>query len=420
MAIENTIIFFFLRQTADIDHISPIIWRIAREASVTIKIVLYHDFSPHQLLYKRIDLSQDFRLQHLRSFSNVETLHFLTLCQRSGVHSSNLLEIAEHTLEKLFTDAVNTHKKMSVAFDWHFDALPLLTLKIAKKFGATTFMLPHAAGCLVERNRVMAEDDLGTATSKENWFCHPAEYEKYLDYDVFPSDLVATDASPSFPKDRVKVLGSARYCEEWIEYLSEICPPVPDAELDKGKLKIAVFPRSWRYPLNWQALANALSLIAELDDVSIIVQHHTRENDFLQNVSDNYRSIVPIPGKLRIVDYNVYSGSLIRWADITLSLCTSVSFEAVVLGKPVLELEYLHALRSHLAETYPQLEILSHDELLSAISAIQNGRREHQLTFDQRSDFIRSMIHCGDSAVLSRYKIALLESPSNLSVTTLP
>ena len=409
MSTHDTIVFFFLRQTADIDHICPVIWQLANQNACKIKIILYHDFSPHQLLYRKIDLTKDFRLQFLLQYPQIEIERFLSLCNVHGHPPDNLLEIAENTIEKLFNEAKLAHQKGSVVFDWHFDDLPSLVLKNAKRKGFTTFMLPHAAGCLVERNHIISEDDLGTKL-EEAPFIHPNDSKSYLDYDVFPNQLTATEACPIFPKERIPVLGSARYCETWIQKLSDFCPPLPGTDDDSNKLKIAVFPRSWRYPLNWSALGAALRLLADLDNVSIIVQHHTRENDFLNNISDNYREIVEIPGKLKIVDYNVYSGSLMRWADISLSLCTSVSFEAVVLGKPVLELEYLHTLRSYLAEEYPRLEILSHDDLLQAVTAIRSGSRQYVLTFEERVRFITEMVHAGDADVLSRYQ-ELLVSP---------
>ena len=49
---------------------------------------------------------------------------------------------------------------------------------------------------------------------------------------------------------------------------------------------------------------------------------------------------------LEFVYDDVHSGALLRWADVVIDVGTSVVFEAVKCGIPVLSVEYLHPSRS--------------------------------------------------------------------------
>jgi hypothetical protein len=105
---------------------------------------------------------------------------------------------------------------------------------------------------------------------------------------------------------------------------------------------------------------------------------------------------------------NIHSIYLMNWADVIIDLATSVVFEAVKGGKPVMAADYLHAGRSALAEFMPETELRCRDDVYKHIQGfLAHGCNSFYIE-EHRQRFIREMIDVGGKDVLSRY-VALLE-----------
>jgi hypothetical protein len=146
--------------------------------------------------------------------------------------------------------------------------------------------------------------------------------------------------------------------------------------------------------------------------IRLVVKHHTRPSgsDPLKPFYDELQK-KPI-GNLQFAFDDVHSGSLLRWCDAVLDVATSVSFEAVKVGKPVLSMEYLHAGYSTVAKIIPSTEMRCRDDVLETVrSLITNGGESYYQPFD-RQRFIGEMIDCPDDEVLPRY-VSFLEQLTN-------
>ena len=82
---------------------------------------------------------------------------------------------------------------------------------------------------------------------------------------------------------------------------------------------------------------------------------------------------------------------------------TSVTFEAVKLGKPVLALEYLHANRSTIAHYVKACDVQCRDDLYDWIEKFSQDRKAAFYNETERQQFIRGMIAAPDANVLTRY-----------------
>lgn len=110
-----------------------------------------------------------------------------------------------------------------------------------------------------------------------------------------------------------------------------------------------------------------------------------------------------------VVNDETHSVHLLAWADVIIDLATSVAYEAIRVGKPVLAADYLHAGRSAAALYMPETELRCRDDVHEIIcSFIKTGCQDFYVEA-HRQQFLREMLDVGGEEVLSRY-VALLES----------
>lgn len=105
----------------------------------------------------------------------------------------------------------------------------------------------------------------------------------------------------------------------------------------------------------------------------------------------------------------MHSTYLMNWADICIDLATSVVFEAIRCGKPVLAADYLHAGRSAAAVYMPETELRCRDDVYQKISDVLTKGRDGFYVEAHRQRFISEMLDVGGQDVLSRY-VMLLEA----------
>jgi TolA-binding protein len=254
-------------------------------------------------------------------------------------------------------------------------------------------MLPH--GDSPHHNRLIMTDNL---SYPEADIYGPGAL---ADYVVVPNSTCAMRYRNHLPASRIRTLGSPRYCKEWIKKLDTFAPTFNLASA-KGKCKIAFFLRSSAYPLFWEEIYWFILLITRFLDVHLAVVPHSRSqgSDILGQV---YSELEAEHDNLTIVEEDVYSGAIVKWADIIIDIGTSMAFEAVVRGKSVLCPEYLHATRAITGVYFPKAVANCRDDLLDMIVSRQNVPGHCWHSPDEAEIFIQDMIHVPDSHVLQRY-----------------
>ena len=233
---------------------------------------------------------------------------------------------------------------------------------------------------------------------------------KIFDRLVVPNELCAKRFEPFLPKQSIAILGSPRYCEEWLEKLTQLMPPSP-LERSEGKLKIVMFLRKANFTTFWEEVSEVIHLIAMFPDVELIIKPHTRSG-WKQSLTKS-KSIKRLVN-VKIADDQMHSIQLMNWADVCIDLATSVVFEAVRLKKPVLAADYLHAGRSAIAVYMPETELLCRDDVYEKIQQFRTRGIENFYIESHRQHFLDQMLDVGGKNVLARY-IALLESTATLN-----
>ena len=203
---------------------------------------------------------------------------------------------------------------------------------------------------------------------------------------------------------KLAVLGSPRYCDEWLAKLATLMPPSPLTRSD-GNLKVAMFLRKSNFSTFWEEVGEVVRIVAGFPGVELIIKPHTR-GGWQQSLTKDV-SLRRLPN-MRVAGGSLHSIHLMNWADVIIDLATSVVFEAVKVGKPVLAADYLHAGRSALAEYLPEAELRCRDDVYKHMEKFLTQGCGSFYIEEHRQRFLKEMIDVGDPDVLSRY-VALLE-----------
>ena len=399
--------FFFLRHNNDIDQIVPVIHKWLSNENIPTDIII---------LTKRKTLD-DFRINLLKEFNNARAIHIKDLFGKYRLaHYVNIYSLCfklriflrkYRTLRKLFNKLFKKDLKQIfedvekgiVVFDWIESFFPQEIVKMAKKKGLTTVSLPH--GDAPYFNYMEKKDDLNYTTWENK------KKTTIYDYLVVPNHLVYNRYKDSPEKDKIKILGSARYSDEWLNIISKSIPNF-EIEGSENKLKIVFFLRNTTFPIFWDEVVRTMKLIIQFPNVYLVVKHHPRDIRNAKQITKSLFRLYPdvkrnLGVNLKFIYGEVSSDSLIKWADIIIDLGTSVAWEPIKKGMPVLLPEYLHSSYSTVAHYIKASELKCRDHLYDTLKEFTENKNQEFYNEKERRKFIKEIIDVPDKHVLERY-----------------
>ena len=413
---------FFLRHYNDIDHVTPVIYKWTQSGHQCDVVLIGSMQFRRDFRIKYLSQLQGVRVAHMRElFSLIEyfkwRLQMLMLTRNVrrikmiGRLAEKLAErydekqrelLWRHTAEYLLNRCFGSENKGVVAFDWIERNSVIcvewveVVVAMAKERGFGTVSLPHGdsphASQLIRRGERRVEPDITFSEAK------------IFDRVVVPNELCSLRFRPFMRENQLAVLGSPRYCEEWLKILSGLMPPSPLVRSD-SRLKIVMFLRKANFTTFWEEVSEVVHLIAEFPGVELIIKPHTRSGWKQSLTTDS--SIKQLPN-VRIAGDDAHSVHLMNWSDVIIDLATSVVFEAVRAKKPVLAADYLIAARSAVAHYMPETELKCRDDVYEKINDFLAHGCDSFYIEEHRQRFLKEMLDFPDADVLPRY-VALLE-----------
>jgi hypothetical protein len=421
---------FFVRHFNDIDHMTPVAWKMIKDG---YPVAVY-------CMEPRYDIAGDYRLKFLKSLGAVvEYLH--AAGNRSGdpfynsllwlmkkcfkvqasyrarnFRNADILSIASEKMARIVGRLIyKLIRKMYYNTDWARSILEQSAakavcfdyvmprsyvvnafLKAAGEISVPILSLPH--GIQLYTNE--ATKPKATDTRRL------AKFTRF-DYIIAPNRLRKEILIKSgVPSEKITVLGSARYCKEWLEQNNKIVPKVLD---NKGrsadKLKVVLMPSKPQCRMDMARMINTFNILADLDGIEACIKPHTRTG----GSKDIYENI-QLPNAS-----NVLTAELCEWADVMLVVGSSVITEALMRGKPALYLKYLHT-NTTLAEEMDACWII-HDETELKGALLSLHADKTRLPYDEKNidRFISEIVHGGaaGSDVLEEYKKLIVSCASN-------
>ena len=348
---------FFIRHFNDIDHMTPIVWKMKKD---NYPVAVY-------CINPRYDIEGDYRLLFLRELGVTVDHIYNNFDQKSGwlhrmlrflflwVLSLNkkldpnrqdarpkLSAIVGWLTEKIgfqvyrltrrfyygsnwARHVIATSKAQALCFDHIKPQLYVLDvlLKAAKELSIPTLALPHGI-YLYTNEFVKIRSKPMERSDKFNRF----------DYVIVQNQLRKDVLSKAgVHADKIIVLGSARYCMEWMTQNNKIIPHrMKPNQSPSGKLKVVFMTSKPQCRMNISRMKDTLSILSSLSDMEVMIKPHTRIGEE-----------GPIFKDLRLpIASDVLSAELCEWADVVLVVASSIITEVLVRGKPTLYLKYLH------------------------------------------------------------------------------
>lgn len=448
---------FFLHHYNEVDHRAPIIYKLAKSTNKTVDVVVSGNIDENSdYRLKFLDEFDNVNITSLNDSSGTgrgESTRGLEIAAKlksfgrllptdipekvyNAVTQGNGKEQYQKKIESKLTE-LNLDENTILALDWSLNPMVEGVLN-AEKDGNLAISFPHGDSSyyttLTNRptlaNILPIESDYDGSVVQGKHFNDNVydknhfeeiiqseddstliEYlykntqprrEKYKKFDqvVVPNELTAHRWRPFIDHNSIQVLGSPRYCKEWINIISDLAPSYSPANAKDSELKLVFFLRSLPYFINPDIIKMTIIFLAQFSDIHLVVKEHTGGKLF-KDLSEKFDTDYD---NVSLLSNEVHSPSLLNWGDAFLSVGTSVTFQAIQQNKPVLELEYLHSNRTAAGHYMPTSVIRDFDELYDTICRLIDSGGELAIPESERGSFIENMVEPKGGDVLSNYR----------------
>ena len=401
---------FFVRDFNDIDHITPVVWKM-KQGNYPVAVYCinpeYDIQSDYRLnflkelgvkidfIYNAVDQQQGW-LHRILRFLVMLCLYNRKVSDRDGRQKLSFWSktFSRHAkrngyrlydiMRSKFYD-INWAKKFLdqsqarvLCFDWirpHKYVVESL-LKAARTMSIPTVALPH--GVFLYTN-----DSVQVGSKKEG------QFDRYIHFDhvIVQNRLFKETISKSgVTGEKIFVLGSARYCQEWMAQNNKILPRKINSADDKsGKLKVVFMTTRPHYRIDVERMLSAFNLLANLDGIEVRIKPHTRTG----KEATMYANL-PL---FNVAD--VSSVELCEWADVTLVIASSIIIETLIRRKPVLYLQYLHENTTEYEKLGACWPIHSEMELKEALLSLKYGQEKLPYTDENVNHWLREIVYGG-------------------------
>jgi hypothetical protein len=248
-------------------------------------------------------------------------------------------------------------------------------LKAAKEKSVPTLALPHGV-YLYTNESYKARTSAGQRFYKFNRFDYVI-VQNHLRKDV----LVRAGIAP----EKIFVLGSARFCAEWIGQNRNILPRKMNTDPQSKKLKVVFMVSKPHCRIDIERMLNTFDLLSNLNEIEVMVKPHTRtgtNSRLFANLSSSNAS-------------NILTPELCDWADVVLVIGSSVITEALMQEKPVLYLKYLHANTMLFEECGACWTIQTEAELEQALQSLRNKNTDLPYGDENVNRFLSEVVYGG-------------------------
>jgi UDP-N-acetylglucosamine:LPS N-acetylglucosamine transferase len=214
-------------------------------------------------------------------------------------------------------------------------------------------------------------------------------FEKFnlFDYVVVQNPLRKKVIAKSGVDDKkIVVLGSTRYCDEWMAQNRKILPRkmLPEKVIDK-KLKLVFMTTRPSYRINVDRMMQTFKMLSQMEDFEVVIKPHTRSGD----EASIYKN-VPLSD---VSDLS--SVELCEWADVILVIASSIIIEALKRGKPALYLKHLHE-NTMEYEKFNACWIINSDaELKDALLSLHRDENKVPYTEENVNRWLAEIIYGG-------------------------
>ena len=385
---------FLFRTYNDIDHISPVAWKAVVSGWPTFFFFVDKNFL------------NDYRIQLLLEAGAVKlSIPLMDNLLRQSDNRGNVSfygRVMKWILSYLLgTFLLQKHNIEVIVTEWtgHIGrGLSELILRPARFLKLPVFSIPH--GYFLWRNpdfnkvveAGLKESGKFPDFSNRNWF---------KNYVVQSEEHKAMNVRYGMDPAKIKVLGSARFCSEWTEIndrrMLRVCP------ITEGDQRFVVlfFLPHWDYQVERESCISLLQSIIDDPEMFLVIKAHTRGTGAL---SHEEQESLRKTGDVTFAREDQHSPALIRDSDLVVNFGSSIGFDALRRGIPVINPHYLHRNKTFFDSSGVTFDTVSESETLNAIKALQK-RTIAVKESKEIEQFLRGRVNNGGSGgdVLASY-----------------
>ena len=432
-SLQGNGVLCFCRADPDIDHISPIVYRLKKDnPNLNIELLIVD---------LKNDYANDYRLNFIKK-CNITVIHILEVLNINSYFLAAYFKIIKEIdrlsrfniirlvfgnlfircIEKYFQNKLNNldcelfmqntfHQKPKILiFDQSYEIFYDHLCEYASAKNIYTVAVPHGHNILENvlianhsmyiysklADRLHIDEDQ-KQNWKEEWTKRQQKYKLRFDYIVYENFIIPKRYKEIglLDNDQIVVLGSARFCDEWVTKLREILPDFTFPVVPKNKLKILFLLFKPVYNGFTQELDRTLKFVSKFPNTFIFIKPHTRNSKY--HHLDNNNNV--------FIDnhYDYPSPSLIDWADLIFFEPTSTSLECLKTDKPTICLKNTHANKLISEKYFNSWEAHCRDDIRDFIWESLNDRSSRTYTKEDAQKYLTDMIEPIDKDVLGLY-----------------
>jgi hypothetical protein len=412
---------FFIRRYNDIDHITPIIYRMAKDGYKGLEVLCINP---------TFDIENDFRLFFLKdeyqvTVDYVYRTHYPTIFHRflayaiCGSFDPNILEfkakyfiypirliqfcfrryLFNRILERLVNyrffgeewaiSMLKSKEPSVLIFDWHrpkqYNVRQLICA--AKKLDIPIISVPH--GMNLFHNKLVTwkairkgnDDDYG-------------RFWEYFDHNIVQFDEFKTRVvEAGVPENKVSIIGSTRFCSEWESVLKRIRPQSKKLKIKPGKLKLVFMDHNATYRIDKKIVSGTIDKLNRLDFIDLKIKPSTGSIGLYKGKSERFSSKKAI-NENNFAE-NIDSLDLIDWADAVICTTSSICLDVLLNKKIFIYPKYFHENTMLFEKMNACWQIDSYEELESGLVKLVESSQYRPYSDNDVEDFLIEVINGG-------------------------
>ncbi len=400
---------FCVRHFNDVDHIAPVVWEMKQD---NYPVAVY-------CINPKYDIQNDYRLNFLKEQGvivesiydafdqKMNALHhtvrhlFLWFYAKGEKFSSHQVEkllllsrlnqLAAQIIGRVLYELtrVSFYRKSWAHYVLKKSGAQLLCfdhilpsryvvnvlLEAAKEKSIPTLALPHGV-------YLYTNESYKARTSARQRFYKFNRFDYVIVQNHLRKDVLVRSGIAS---EKIVVLGSARFCDEWIAQNRKILPRMIKSNRQNKKLKVVFMVSKPQCRIDIERMLNTFDLLTNLGEIEVMIKPHTRtvaNSRLFANLTLSNAS-------------NILTPELCDWADVVLVIGSSVITEALMQEKPALYLKYLHANTMLFEECGACWTIHNESELKDALQSFANKRMEVPYGDENVNRFLSEVVYGG-------------------------
>ena len=415
----------------DIDHYLPFFYFLSKSDDYNFKargLIFDSQFNFFENIDPRVEMLSNLKnveLVFLRKNSFLDkTKELLTFKSNSSFANffNNIISKLHNRLSKIKKINIDWKSKLGqgfiesnipLIFTLHANSKSFEIVSHVKKYNkkAKWAVLPH--GTIICDNDMVLENDLQKSEKPK----HDNIYDE-IDFFLKTSDRdLEIGLSKGLKRDKGIVIGSPRYCKEWLKVKSDLKLDGKEVRInDKNKIRILFLVPKKQINIFSEELIRTIDFLSSYQEFQIILLNN---NSYYPKLPKHIISRENI--RYLLVSKKYSTSKLIDWSEIVFHVGTGVIFESFIKEKITVLPKYLSC-NTLISDKYDAgLNLSNRDELrtfcnkaVNSLEDLKNVYREKNLLTNKR--FIDDFVYANTKSVPKNITDSILLVSDNFEI----